>query len=1385
MPSDTKAKVEKKENERRDKPSLKRNYTQKTLKVLFSLSGNQCAHPECTNTLIEPATEQSDALVTGHICHIYAISVKGPRGKDSLTEEELNSPDNLILFCRHHHGIVDGQHETYPADLLKNWKRAHEVEMQRRLSANFDSISPEVFAQPYFPTSLVDQKIDEEIAVLRKSRFFAEFDRVGVSLALGRRLAIGELSGGTDTVRSRALSWCARLLSRTDELDKAEEYLRLANTLGNGCDINIADAFIKSQKGDKSAALKALAHINSSSARSAALMVVAHHEGAQSALDWLEKTQIGASGLDADGKLFLLTKQLDLAQWEAAEQTLKVLSDQDLTEAPLLHHMLAKTRLLSTVPDEFRGVVLNQVPFQAADFPLASDEAAMLARREAQRHFVESVNISRSLNFPRAAKINDEYALWIELKDPETSVNGRTRLENSLRDPASALGLVPLALQFGIKLDLVAVEREIERQITLNGGIIADAATARFAIAFTQKSPSAVASYIAQHYDALSQYVDQKAIRFLQIEMLSRAGLHEKANEKLDSLRREGLSEGEEERLRMIIEEAQGADPVSLRKAQFNATGSLTDLIVLVGELESKGVWDELCEYGRILFERTRSVGDAERLAVALSNSRRTAELLEIFSGCCDLRRQSQHLQLCYCWALYHEGKLLEARTELASLEDQSDQENYRALFVNIRIMLGDWPSLSAFVADEYVARDNRSARELIEIAQLAHNLGSPRARDLTSAAAEKGHGDAAVLSAAYFLASTAGWEGSEEVARWLQRAAELSGDDGPIKLMTFKELVERKPEWDRRESETWRMLSHGETPMFLAGQALHRSLVKLMLFPAIANTLQRDPRRRGMIPAYCGTRQLSQSFEATTIGIDATALLTLSLLDVLDEALDTFDTVFVPHSTLAWLFEEKQKATFHQPSRIRDARQIHDLLRMGRLERLVPSSVADADLSAQVGDELALLIAEAEKPRDGDDRQRIVVRPSPVYRRGSLMHEEADLTEHASVVSSCLSIVAKLRLKGQLTAAEEKKAHAYLQLCEKPWSQEPEIADSAILYLDHVAISYFLHIGILEKLQEAGFTVIASPGEVAESDALITYEGISDKVNNAIERIRSALNVRIESGRIKVGARHRRPEADGDPIYEHPTVGTIALAAVCDAVICDDRFVNQHPHVVDDGVQALMLSTLDLLDALVARGSITAERCLECRTLLRRAGYVLVPVRDDELTQYLDASPVVDGKFREAAELKAVRENILCMRMSNWLQLPKEAPWLESTLKTFVRVLKNLWESGADPSTVTVLSDWIVDLVDIRGWAHRFTSEAGDNLVNIGRGAHILMLLSPPLNGNREIKEAYWEWVEDRVLAPVKEQFPDLYARIVEWEKGQVETVVDMNLDQEGDHAE
>ncbi len=1351
-----------------NKAKSKRNYSKRTLKILFGLSRNRCAYPECTENIIEAATEKSDALVSAHI---HAISTDGPRGTTELTDKELNSPENLILLCPTHHRKVDGQHETYPPEMLKQWKQAHE---SKQFSADLDSAQSNIIPPPRFPIELIDQKIKDETNILIKSRFFPEFNRTQNTLILARKVAEGEFSGGSDLTRCRALAWCVRLLSRTEELDKAERYLDLAKQLESCEEIDIADAFMSSQRGNKETALSALSRIATPVSLTTALIITIHHDGQQEAVDWLRLTGNDISDLDSDGKYYLLTCHLQLGYWETAWESLDVLTDSDLDNTPILHRIRAGTHLISTAPEEFRPILLDGPPFHVADFPFASNEAALNARRSAQHYFIKSAEVARQLNCPLTAKMDDHYALWLELMDPDTRDEGKKRLESKLRDPKTALHLVHLGLQAGIKLDLKAVEREIERQIALNGRITYDAAFARFALVFTQQSPEDAASYIERHHGELVEYIAEKSLKFLQVDLLSQAGLTEKANECLDILVQEGISDAEESRLLELIAEAKGSDPIEGRKKQFKKTASVNDLRSLVDALETKSNWNDLCEYGKILFEKTGALRDAERLAAALSNTQKSEELITFLKSNNTYLTQSGKLQMLFCWSLYHEGALLEARREAAKLDDDLDDPNYRALQINLGISLGDWNSLSALVAKECRERGKRNADELINIAQLALHLESSDAKELVFAAAQKGENDAGILAAAYLLASNAGWEHEPEVSRWLHKAATLSRDNGPLQLMTLKDLLDRKPEWERRETEIWQLFTQGDIPMSVAAEFLNKSLIGLMFFPALANLSESDPRRRNVIPAYSGNRQPVPLNTGGRIGIDATALLTLSFLNLLDRALDSFDTVYIPHSTLMWLFQEKRKITFHQPSRIKDAHKIRDLLATGALEELSPSTVPDRNLSDQVGEGLAQLIAEAEKVKHEDDLQCIVVQPFPVHRVASLMDEEADLTAHEAVLSSCLSIVDKLRQKGLITATEEQNARAYLQLQEKPWPNQPQIPDGAILYLDDLTVTYFLDLGILEKLQVAGFKVIVSPKKISETNQLISYENISENVMDAIERLRAVINSRVESGKIKVGRRSNFDQSVERSGTEDPTNDIFSLTKSCDALFLDDRFLNQHPNIDNNGASTPIFSTLELLDELVSTGSITDQERMEYKTRLRQAGYIFVPVSEEELAHHLDASPVKDDKLIETAELKAIRENILSIRMSTWLQFPKETLWLDSLFMVIVRVLKGLWRANSELTSTRIRSDWILNQIDLQGWTHCFDEENRDNFDKTKRAPLIMMMLTPILEAPHEVKKEYWNWVEQRILIPTKEEKADFYSWILEWQRKNIAHIVE-----------
>jgi hypothetical protein len=98
----------------------------KTHKLLWGFSGNKCAFEDCRNDLIADETETDDESIIGDEAHIVARSEDGPRGKSTLSEDDRDKYDNLILLCRKHHKIIDDQFNFYTIAKLNEVKKTHE-----------------------------------------------------------------------------------------------------------------------------------------------------------------------------------------------------------------------------------------------------------------------------------------------------------------------------------------------------------------------------------------------------------------------------------------------------------------------------------------------------------------------------------------------------------------------------------------------------------------------------------------------------------------------------------------------------------------------------------------------------------------------------------------------------------------------------------------------------------------------------------------------------------------------------------------------------------------------------------------------------------------------------------------------------------------------------------------------------------------------------------------------------------------------------------------------------------------------------------------------------------------------------------------------------------
>ncbi|MCW3477687.1 hypothetical protein OL599_24310 [Rhodovastum sp. RN2-1] len=1229
---------------------------------------------------------------------------------------------------------------------------------------------------------IVTTEAGRRLWALRKSRFISGFDATSESKRLALDLIEGELLAASRRCKAVALAWCARILAAND-VPEAERLLGEAKKIGACDEALIAGAFIQLFRDNaRTEALGKLASLCTPLARSASLIVAAHGVPPSEALKWFESSGLATSDLDPDGKFAVIQGRAEIKQWDKVILDVRALTDADFEATPVLLTTAAMAHLSQAVHADFRSAHISHLPFDLKDFPLATDAKALEHRRCSQILWARAAQEIGRLAQVRVANLAADYSLWLALRDPSSGATARKQLEASMADPQHRLRRLPMALEFGLKPDPAAIEREIDRQTTLCGGNAPDAAIARFALATSKGDPIEIAAYIDKHRTQLEFYYQRSWILAIEVEMLSKGGQISDARQKLNSIDSDIISPEAIARLQRLIDEASGIDPISSREEHYKATGNLGDLLILVDLLRTRRSWHKLASYSRTLLDSTHEVRHAELCAEALYQNGQDSEILKLAEKYSDLLTLSEGLGTICAWASYRLGKLEEARRLLERLKEIRSRADDRLLAVNIAIASGEWSALAIFVESEWTEKAERSARELLRAAQIAHRIGSAaRARQLVQEAAAKSPEDPGVLISCYSAAISAGWEDEPVVGEWLNNAIERSDENGPIKKMELRELLDMQPEWNDRRDRILAALFDGSMPMFAAARALNRSLLEMSLLPALSNLQEPDLRRRAAVFSFSGARR-AVPIAARTVAFDATVILNLAFLGMLRQALDAFDAVFIAHSTMGWLFEECQRVEFHQPSRVKAALELKELIDRGYLRRLPARAQNNSMLELEVGEALSGLVAAAREMGTQTKQQRSVIRPYPISRLGSLIDEPADISGYEEDFAGCLDIVTSLKALGHLTEQEERRARSYLGLHERPWPHAPSISPGAMLFLDDLAVNYLQHVGLIAKLKPAGFTVFMATSEIDEADALARNQAFGGQVKAQIEAIRSVLASGIASGRVRLGplsVSRDDPGAMHDPpdaldLHLHPTLQLLEILRSeivrdVDAICIDDRFFNQHGNIESSASQRAVLTTLDILKVLEDTNRISTEDHGECITKLRRAAMMLVPHVHGEIAERVRSAPVVGGILYETAELRAIREAIFHVRMIDILQIPKEHPWLGDLLASLSEAIKAQWKADIPDSDSRFRATWLLALFDIRGWAHRLNPDPAV-LLAAYRAQVLGLMLAPALPG--EILPRYWKWLEDTILTPMRKRSESEFQMLLDGIQGTISEV-------------
>ncbi|TSD88691.1 hypothetical protein FFK22_010435 [Mycobacterium sp. KBS0706] len=1201
--------------------------------------------------------------------------------------------------------------------------------------------------------SVVTNFAESRLRELRQARFAAGFDATAACNSLLTAVDTGELTAGSSSVRQSIFAWCARILATVDH-EKARHALSKAQAFGPSEETAIAGAFVEafSQNGERAKALAALEPLNTPASLAASLIVAAHKLSPVEGLQWLERAGLSLDRFHPDGKFRILGMHLTAGDVESAIMVVDALGEADFATTPALLVLSATAYLERTVHPDLRDALQPPLPPYPADFPLAEDTQAMADRAKAIGYYKRAAAAFGPLGAKQTASIAADRALWLQLRDPSFVEKALEDLQGSMADEKVRLRRIPLAFAFGLDLNLQAVEEDIERATALTGGKSLDAAVARFEVALRRKAPD-VATYIDRHRDQLLEYYRSDFLTSIEIESLVKAGRTEEAQSKLALLEGKDIQPSALTTLRNLVEGATGADVAALRETEYRANPTVPALLNLVRELEHTRDFTKLAAFAGILFEQIKDLPSAETYTFALYETNADDTIVAFADTYPEIVAASLKIGATVAWANYRLGRLGEAKSGLDKLRAGRDIQNDRHLAMNIAVASGDWSSLNTFVETEWQNRERRDATELLRAGVLAQRIGAAaRSQELVREAASKANGNADILSASYSTACSAGWENVAEIHGWLEGAIAASGEDGPVRRMDIRELLDLQPDWDERMDRTWDLVVLGEAPLFAAAKVARRTLLDVFLRPALSNLRQTDPRRRSPIFAFGGTKPV-RSNVGKRVAIDLTSLLTLSLTGRLREFLAWAGSVTIAHTTLNWLFEERDKLAFHQPSQLRRAREVKQLIdanQVHRFERTIPPQ----ELELRVGDDIAEYLVAAQMLDEQDKSQKLVVRPAPLPKLGSLLEETADISGYETFFAGVGDVLAALKLSGHLSDVESANANTYLRLHEQAWPHNPVVQPGATLYLDDVALSFLQHLSLLSRLPMAGFKVFVTSSEVDRANELVSYDASADDARRLVEELQVALRDGIASG--KVGLGRLLPAEDDDEDFDlHPSRLLLAGRSEIDALIVDDRFVNRF----ETHETYPIATSIDLLATMTGSGDLTSEELTEGLTVIRQAGMLFVPLRPGELAALLDAAPVVDGLVQETAELRAIRESIVLARMTDGLQLPSEGVWLDTLTQEATAALRSQWQESVPDEKARARSSWLLEFFDARGWAHRSVTTGLGAIERYRR--QVLMLLILPTTDDG-VRARYWDWLESAVLEGFEEEQPESYAGLL-----------------------
>ncbi len=1251
---------------------------------------------------------------------------------------------------------------------------------RRQVAAFAQSLEKESQAAPMrLPAKFADRELKEELSKALRRRGFVRTKTPAELATLALRAIEGDLSFGSNIIRSEICERAARANAVPETFELAKRFRDSAAQLDPSRDLFVPDALLKGAEGDPDAILRDLKTRTDADARSALFAVLITQRGKEAALSWVENEHLAPKDLNAIGATNLIIKEIENGQFDAALGHATEIPAHYYDQCPALLLLRAQVQLASILPTDQKAALFQTLPLNPKVLQLASGSKREEAIQSAGRDITALRGLIKELDLGYLDDFLSELDLWLRLENPPTEQSARAQLAEEIVDPAKTLQRVRLALAYDVPFNADALQRHLTAQKEM-GGWTADERFAAFLIVYNSGDPEKLSDFFERHHDDLfaQEHLVRAALAGIEIEVLARTGRFDEARRHI-TLHHDAahMSDEQARDIAEIVDHIEKDDEAENLRQRYSKSGHLGDLRLLVIALIARRDEKQLADYAPLLARATNTQADFALAIKSLFRCGRYWELLAFTDEMPQLFGLDDEYAALKGWSLFRLGRIMEARAIARALLERRDFSGDRELAINTAIETGDWGNLQGILAREATRADSLPPNDLIRLARLAVESGSTYVDHFRDAALRTAPDDPQVNLTAYMIATEQGneYQGSR-AHEWFERAIRLSGADGPVRSVPLQQIAEDAPSWNERVENTGRLLRQAEAPLFVVSKVLRRQMMDLTLGQALRNIDDDDARIRYPVFAFFGLQTIRALPSLKSVALDLTSIITLDYLGLLERVIECLDAPTIAPSTLSELFLERQFLKIQQPSQIAKAERIQALIAKGRLKVAAREPDPDPALSKDIGRDLTSLLLAAKR-EDG-----LVVRSAPVPKLGTFLEETVDMTSHAALLTDTRSVLSFLFSNGKIDSDVKKNAQTYLDHVDAGWSAAPVIDGTKRLYLDDLAVTYLDHVEVLDPLTRAVDGIFVHKELDSETREALRYGKHIHELLDAIDRIRAALNKGIESGKVQVSSRRIYDEDDesedgskGNNVEMLPALDLMCDLSQINAVVVDDRCLNKLPTWTDSsGRSAVAASTLSILEALRAHKHIDNEVFWRARHRLRAAGYMAMPLEPDELKHHVVAAPVVGQRIRETPELRAVRESLSIGRINDAF-IAAEDPWLAGIRFCVYKALREIWAESTSLDEAEARGDWLLSIYPSPlAWCLHPENESLWATVRqqLALQTGLLMVF---IDGTPQRRQRYASWLDDRLLKGIREAQPEMWDAILDFLKSYIERLMEV----------